>query len=61
MLLFFTLITIIIDLFYLFVSLKAVLKNRYRLLNSEEYDVVTFTDWFNCNTVADYDIVRKLM
>ena len=30
-------------------------------MNSEEYDVVTFTDWFNCNTVADYDIVRKLM
>lgn len=21
-------------------------------MNSEEYDVVTFTDWFNCNTVA---------
>ena len=28
-------------------------------MNSEEYDVVTFTDWFNCNTVADYDIVRN--
>ena len=33
MLLFFTLITIIIDLFYLFVSLKAVLKNRYSILH----------------------------
>ena len=30
-------------------------------MNSEEYDVVTFTDWFNCNTVADYDIVRMNM
>lgn len=29
-------------------------------MNSEEYDVVTFTDWFNCNTVADYDIVKKI-
>ena len=33
MLLFFTLITIIIDLFYLFISLKAVLKNRYSILH----------------------------
>lgn len=30
-------------------------------MNAEEYDVVTFADWFNCNTVADYEIVRKLM
>ena len=30
-------------------------------MNAEEYDVVTFNDWFNCNTVADYNIVRKLM
>ena len=30
-------------------------------MNAEEYDVVTFDDWFNCNTVADYEIVRKLM
>ena len=30
-------------------------------MNAEEYDVVTFADWFNCNTVADYEIVKKLM
>ena len=30
-------------------------------LNANEYDVVTFSDWFNCNTVADYNQVRKLM
>lgn len=30
-------------------------------MSAEEYDVVTFADWFNCNTVADYQIVRKLM
>ena len=30
-------------------------------LNANEYDVVTFSEWFNCNTVADYNIVRKLM
>ena len=30
-------------------------------LNAEEYDVVTFHEWYNCNTVADYNQVRKLM
>lgn len=30
-------------------------------LNMDEYEVVTFADWFNCNTVADYNTVRKLM
>ena len=30
-------------------------------LNAEEYDVVTFNEWYNCNTVADYNQVRKLM
>lgn len=30
-------------------------------LCADEYDVVTFNEWFNCNTVADYNIVRKLM
>lgn len=26
-----------------------------------DYDVVTFNAWYNCNTVADYKIVRNLM
>ena len=30
-------------------------------LNAEEYDVVTFNEWYNCNTVEDYNQVRKLM
>ena len=30
-------------------------------MNDDEYDVVAFNDWYNCNTVADYNIVRKLM
>ena len=30
-------------------------------LNAEEYDVVSFNEWYNCNTVADYNQVRKLM
>lgn len=30
-------------------------------LNAEEYDVVIFNEWYNCNTVADYNQVRKLM
>lgn len=30
-------------------------------LDDFDYDVVSFDDWFNCNTVADYKIVRKLM
>lgn len=30
-------------------------------MDAEEYDVVTFADWYNCNTIADYEIVRKLM
>lgn len=30
-------------------------------MNADEYDVVTFADWHNCNTVADYNIVRNLM
>ncbi len=30
-------------------------------MNAEEYYIVTFTDWFNCNTVADYEFVRKIM
>lgn len=30
-------------------------------MSADDYDVVTFAEWFNCNTVADYDMVRKLM
>lgn len=30
-------------------------------LDSNEYEIVTFSDWFNCNTVADYNKVRALM
>lgn len=30
-------------------------------LGQEEYNVVSFKDWYNCNTVADYNVVRKLM
>ncbi|MBO7496344.1 MAG: licC domain protein [Salinivirgaceae bacterium] len=30
-------------------------------MNPTEYDVVSFSEWFNCNTVADYEFVRKLM
>lgn len=30
-------------------------------MGPEEYDVVVFNKWFNCNTVADYNNVRKLM
>ena len=30
-------------------------------LNADEYDVVTFNEWYNCNTVTDYNQVRELM
>lgn len=30
-------------------------------MDASKYDVVKFTEWFNCNTVADYRTVRNLM
>lgn len=30
-------------------------------MKSCEFDVVTFSEWYNCNTVSDYNEVRKLM
>jgi len=30
-------------------------------LSAEEYDVVDFATWFNCNTVADYKLVKERM
>lgn len=30
-------------------------------MDSDGYEVVRFTDWYNCNTVADYKAVRKRM
>ena len=30
-------------------------------LNVDEYEIVLFKEWFNCNTVADYNVVRKKM
>jgi len=30
-------------------------------MNNNEYEIVAFPDWFNCNTVADYLKVRSLM
>ena len=33
----------------------------FNKLSREEYDVVLFNAWYNCNTVADYNIVRGLM
>lgn len=30
-------------------------------LTNNDYEVVIFDKWFNCNTVADYNIVRNLM
>lgn len=30
-------------------------------LRADEYDTVLFNEWYNCNTVADYNIARQLM
>ncbi len=30
-------------------------------LSADEYEVAAFSEWYNCNTVADYNIVRSLM
>ena len=38
-----------------------IIQAYFNKLTREEYDVVTFDAWFNCNTVADYNIVRELM
>lgn len=38
-----------------------IIQDYFRDMNAEDYDVVTFAEWYNCNTVADYIIVRKLM
>ena len=38
-----------------------IIQAYFNKLTREEYDVVTFDAWYNCNTVADYNIVRELM
>ena len=38
-----------------------IIQAYFNKLSREEYDVVTFDAWYNCNTVADYNIVRELM
>lgn len=38
-----------------------IIQDYFGDMNDDEYDVVTFDDWYNCNTVADYNTVRKLM
>lgn len=30
-------------------------------VNSQDYKLITFNRWYNCNTVADYNFVRRLM
>lgn len=38
-----------------------IIQAYFKNLNHDEYNVVIFDKWFNCNTVADYSTVRKLM
>lgn len=38
-----------------------IIQSYFNELNKDEYDIITFSEWYNCNTVADYNIVRKLM
>ena len=38
-----------------------IIQAYFKGLTNDDYDVVTFDAWFNCNTVADYNTVRKLM
>lgn len=38
-----------------------IIQSYFGNLEKQEYDIVAFPDWFNCNTVADYSVVRNLM
>lgn len=38
-----------------------IIQSYFNKLNEDEYEIITFYDWYNCNTVADYNTVCKLM
>lgn len=38
-----------------------IIQSYFGDMNAKEYDVVSFSEWYNCNTVSDYNTVRKLM
>ena len=38
-----------------------IIQSYFEDMNTEEYKIVSFSQWYNCNTVSDYKSVRKLM
>lgn len=38
-----------------------IIQTYFGTLDPDEYETVLFDEWYNCNTVADYKTVKKLM